>query len=215
MLVAVAASSDKLEGVLKVAGLVPWLLAACLAAACAPSVDYGATHYRCDESGTCPDGFSCVEGECVTQLPRPDAGGDDRPDAAGEDPVDMIRSESNSEILIPDNDDDGVADEIYVAASCTILDITVDLDITHGWPAELAVWLTSPWHTDVLLHEVGGDGSGDGIVGTYPTTLTPEDSLQTLVGEDGDGEWQLWVADVSSGDVGVLHGWAITLWCEP
>jgi len=183
-------------------------------AACTPSVDYGDTHYRCDRSGTCPDGFSCVEGECVNELPKPDAGGDgDRPDARDSE-VRMMRAASAPELAIPDNDEDGIADHVGFGGSCTIVDVTVDVAITHDWPDELAVWLTSPWQTDVLLHEVGGSGTGDGIVGTYPTSLTPADSLDVLFDEDGAGEWQLWVADVETGDVGVLHAWAVTLWCK-
>jgi subtilisin-like proprotein convertase family protein len=200
---------------LSVARLVPGLLAGWLTA-CTPSVDYGETHYRCDQSGTCPDGFSCIAGECVTGVPRPDAAGDDddRPDARVGDEITMLHSSSSPNLVIPDGDDSGVADEIDFDGFCSIVDLTVDVAITHDWPPDLAVWLTSPWNTDVLLHEVGADGGAEGIVGTYPTTLTPEDSLEAFVGEDGAADWQLWVADVSSGDVGTLHAWALTLWCE-
>ncbi len=195
---------------------VSWLLAGAWLAACSPRVDYDDTHYRCDRSGTCPDGYSCEQGICLEgpgSGDKPDASIFDRPDA-GEGGIRMMRAASGSELVIPDDDESGVADEVGFGSSCTIIDINVDVDISHEWPEELAVWLTSAEQTDVLLHEVGAPGTGDGIVGIYPTTLTPEDSLDVLLGEDGGGQWQLWVADVSSGDIGVLHAWAVTLWCD-
>lgn len=191
------------------------LVAAGLLAACSPRVDYDDTHYRCDESGTCPDGFSCVDGECLAGGPPTDAApdDDDPPDAAF-DPVTMLRAESDRTIVIPDDNGDGIVDQVRFDTPCAIADITVDVDITHDWPADLAIALMSPWQTEVLLHQPGGESSGDDIVGTYPTTLTPSESLDALAGEEGVGQWMLWVADVSDGDVGTLNGWAVTLWCE-
>jgi hypothetical protein len=47
---------------------------------CKLSADYDGTRYRCDESGQCPDGFSCVAGWCEAELPSgPDGGPDGGP----------------------------------------------------------------------------------------------------------------------------------------
>lgn len=41
---------------------------------CKLSANYDDTRYRCDESGQCPDGFSCIQGWCEAVPPDPDGG---------------------------------------------------------------------------------------------------------------------------------------------
>lgn len=52
-------------------------LLALLLAGCVPGTDYAGTAYRCDVDPTCPDGFVCQSGVCVTP------GGDDGDGAGG------------------------------------------------------------------------------------------------------------------------------------
>lgn len=58
--------------------LLPVLLAA---AACMPEGDYDGTEYLCAEDPTCPEGFTCEDGVCVT----PGGGAADDPGEGGDD----------------------------------------------------------------------------------------------------------------------------------
>ena len=200
-----------------------WMLAAGLAAACSPSVDYDGTEYRCNESGLCPEGYSCIDGQCLSQRPDPDAEPDDDDDDDDDDRIDarkdeggMLRSSSQPEVLIPDDFDQGVVDAVHFDVDCTVTDVTVDISISHDWPGDLFIVLQSPSDTEVELRDSSssGDGEGDGIEGTYPITLEPAESLDAFIGDDSGGAWLLWVADVDDGDAGVLHQWAVNLWCN-
>jgi iron(II)-dependent oxidoreductase len=53
------------------------VLALLVAAGCVPGTDYDGTAYRCDVDPTCPGGFTCQDGVCVTP-----GGGDGSGDAA-------------------------------------------------------------------------------------------------------------------------------------
>lgn len=195
-------------------------LAGCLFA-CSPSVDYDGTEYRCNESGNCPDGYDCRAGFCVAEGGLPDAGDDDDDDddddrADARQDSTMLRAESEPEVEIPDDFDQGIVDAVEFDTQCTISDITVEMDITHDWPGDLVIMMQSPSNTEVELRDQsgGGDGGGDGIVGTYPTTLTPSQSLDVFLGDNSAGPWLLWVADVDDGDTGTLNRWAVNLWCN-
>jgi subtilisin-like proprotein convertase family protein len=197
-----------------------WFLAGCLFG-CSPSVDYDGTEYRCNESGSCPDGYDCRAGFCVAEGGFPDAGDDDDDDddddrADAKPSSTMLRASSEPEVEIPDDFDQGIVDAVEFDTQCSITDITVEIDITHDWPGDLMILMQSPSQTEVVLHDQSGGegGGGDGIVGTYPVTLTPEQSLDVFLGENSRGPWLLWVADVDDGDTGTLNNWAVNLWCD-
>ncbi len=114
-------------------------------------------------------------------------------------------------LAIPDNNPIGITTNIVVsgAGSATVTaGFNVDLDITHTWIGDLIVTLTSPSNTSVVLHDRTGFNADD-IVGNYPGTLTPEQSLATLIGEPLDGTWQLTVSDNAGFDLGTLNSWGI------
>jgi subtilisin-like proprotein convertase family protein len=192
-----------------VARAVLMLVAGCLAA-CTASVDYDDTEYRCDRSGRCPDGFTCDDGVCQR------AGDDDdnRGIDAGEDRFAMLRAESWRRIDIPDGFEQGAYDVVQFDASCRIADITVEVDISHEWVGDLVIELTAPSGTEVDLRDHSGGQGGEDLIGTYPTTLSPSESLDDFLGEDSAGVWILRVADVDDSDVGTLNGWAVNLWCD-
>ena len=193
------------------------LLAGCLPA-CGISVNYDDTEYRCNESGRCPDGFSCIEGMCVRG--RVDAGaGADPIDAREEDDDDdddltLLRASSDPDIDIPDGITQGIIDGVQFQEDCAIVDITVDIDITHEYRGDLVISLNSPADTEVDLRDFASEEEEDDVIGTYPTTLTPDESLNDFVGEYSGGVWILEVADLDTDDVGTLNGWAVNLWCE-
>ncbi|MDB4491111.1 proprotein convertase P-domain-containing protein [Luminiphilus sp.] len=91
--------------------------------------------------------------------------------------------------------------------------IEVDIDITHSDPADLHITLTTPQGTELVLWDRGGSG-GANIVGTFPTTLTPIDTISSVGRQAMDGDWVLRVEDVDFGPLvreGVLNAWGLRI----
>lgn len=126
----------------------------------------------------------------------------------------MLTASSDREIAIPDASDQGISDEVEFTDACAIINITVDIEIRHPWRGDLDITLTSPAGTEVSLQNDVDFGDEDDVIGTYPTTITPAESLDAFLGEDGAGTWTLWIADRDDQDLGTLHGWAVHLWCQ-
>jgi subtilisin-like proprotein convertase family protein len=116
-----------------------------------------------------------------------------------------------------------VTDTITVAeaANATIAagSLTVDVDISHTWVADMIIDLTAPdgVTTFNLWNEDGG--SNDNIVGTYPggvnpnggDVLTPSGNgdFSELDGTSPNGTWTLDITDVFDGTDGVLNMWCV------
>ena len=92
-------------------------------------------------------------------------------------------------------------------------DIEVDIDITHRRPDQLRVTLTTPQGTELVLWDQDGSGTED-IAGTFPTTLTPIDTIDSVGRQAMDGNWALRVEDVDVGPLvreGVLNTWGLRI----
>jgi subtilisin-like proprotein convertase family protein len=94
------------------------------------------------------------------------------------------------------------------AAHRQIHTVRVTLDLQHTYIGDLNVLLTAPTGTTVLLHDRSG-GATDDIVGTYPDTLTPAESLDALLGQSSLGTWSLDVTDAELSNNGSLQGWSL------
>ena len=114
------------------------------------------------------------------------------------------------DLAIPDNTASGVTSTLIVSGTGAMVSssVNVDVEITHTWIGDLKITLISPAGTYVVLHDQSG-GSAEDIVGNYPLTLTPEESLAALIGEPLDGTWGLRVSDNAGQDVGTLVSWGI------
>lgn len=106
-------------------------------------------------------------------------------------------------VAIPDNDPAGATCSVSVPDTLTIQDISVDITLHHTYIGELSLMLVSPTGTWVPLHNRSG-GSADDIVGNYPATLTPAQSLESFFGENTSGTWILQMRDYGAGDLGRL-----------
>jgi cysteine-rich repeat protein len=104
-------------------------------------------------------------------------------------------------------------DTVSVSGCTTIAATTVDVDISHTWRSDLVVTLTSPTGTDVVLWNNDG-GSASDVIGNFPVDFAPDESLDSLNGESGNGTWTVTVADEVSGDDGTLNSWGVNLWCN-
>jgi len=125
-------------------------------------------------------------------------------------PVIVLDYLTQPELPIPDDFPPGVFDTLWVTDPGTLAAITVDMNISHSFIGDLRLVLISPAGTQVVLHDRGG-GDADDIVGNYPETLTPVESLDLFEGESITGAWRLRVSDHAAQDVGILHAWGLHL----
>jgi subtilisin-like proprotein convertase family protein len=106
----------------------------------------------------------------------------------------------------------------------SIADLNVFLDLTHTFPGDLDITLTSPTGTVVELTSDNG-GTTDDLFATVTfddeavasiVTITapggvfqPEGALSGFDGENANGTWTLNVVDDAGGDVGTLRSWCL------
>ncbi|HTF90607.1 MAG TPA: proprotein convertase P-domain-containing protein, partial [Planctomycetota bacterium] len=103
-------------------------------------------------------------------------------------------------------------------------------EITHTFPSDLDITLTSPAGTAVSI-TTNNAGTADNVFnGTSwdpdstdaPTdhaytnlvvvpVLSPEGSLDNFIGQNPDGIWTLTIVDEFGGDVGALHRWDLSI----
>ncbi len=107
---------------------------------------------------------------------------------------------TDTPIGVPDNDPAGIASTLTVADDISIIDLAVEVNITHTFIGDLVVTLVGPDGSAVTLHDREG-GAGDDIHQTY---AVPE-----FVGASTAGTWQLLVSDNAGIDVGSLDSWTL------
>ena len=111
-------------------------------------------------------------------------------------------------LAIPDNNTTGVTSTLNVAATGTVADLRVRVNITHTYQGDLEVSLIGPDGTTVLLHNRTG-GSADNINTVYPDLTAPAQSLSAFSGKAIGGAWKLKVRDLAAIDTGTLNSWEI------
>ncbi|WP_022665711.1 M6 family metalloprotease domain-containing protein [Desulfospira joergensenii] len=124
------------------------------------------------------------------------------PEGSGE----TIVKESRPSLLIPDNDPEGVWDEIEFFKSGLIEKIKLSLDITHTYIQDLKIMLEPPQGPALTLVEKEG-GSRDDIRAEFDS----DSKLAPLKGTPFAGIWKLWVADTAGQDIGRLNWWKMEL----
>lgn len=109
---------------------------------------------------------------------------------------------------IPDRDPTGITRSLSCDGTGRLQDITVDVDISHTYVADLIVTLIPPAGSAIHLHYKFG-GSADDVIKTYDTSTTP--ALATLFDEPVAGPWQLKISDHAWRDVGKLNRWSLRI----
>ncbi|HEU4718619.1 MAG TPA: CotH kinase family protein [Bacteroidia bacterium] len=109
--------------------------------------------------------------------------------------------------------------------------VSVTINLTHTWDADLDIQLISPDGTAALLSS-GNGGSGDNYTGTvfiqgasqnivtgsapFTGSFVPQGQMGLVNnGQNGNGTWTLRVTDMASGDSGNMLGWSITFGNTP
>ncbi|MGQ9846709.1 MAG: poly(ethylene terephthalate) hydrolase family protein, partial [Bacteroidales bacterium] len=150
-------------------------------------------------------------------------------------PGNIIYSESSTQTVnIPDNIGTGVTSIINISglsssllAGSSLKQVIID-SLVHTYVGDLKIDLIAPDNSTInLIYKRGGNG--DNFIGTVldPTasvniadivntnapftgTYIPEESFNLLTG-GVNGNWQLKIADLGIGDVGILYKWTIIL----
>ncbi|MED5262382.1 MAG: proprotein convertase P-domain-containing protein, partial [Myxococcota bacterium] len=150
-------------------------------------------------------------------------------------PVDSASFTATPFLAIPDDVGVGATDTQAIVEDIAIVDLAVQVVITHSWVGDLKITLT---HVDtgtsaVLMARPGEPASafgcsGDDIDVTFSDdaadpvedacatgtpsiggSLSPDDALAVFDGESTAGSWELTVLDSSSASSGTLEEWTL------
>jgi hypothetical protein len=132
-------------------------------------------------------------------------------------------------LAVTDNLAAGVNDDKIVATAGTLTDLDLSLQMTHSYPGDLKVTLTNvTTNTSLIIgNRLGGSGcSRPNVDATWNdasatamacrTTspgiggdIRPTNALSLFNGTALAGTWRLNVADVASGDTGIIKTWCL------
>ncbi len=136
-------------------------------------------------------------------------------------------------ISIPDNDPNGVNNDISITDDRVMVSLNIYLDISHSWVGDLAVRLThqttggsitaldrpgSPplgcGNNDIVaILDDGAAQPADDKCDSYPHAISgiylPSQELRTFSSESVSGTWRLNVSDQFQNDIGALNHWCL------
>ena len=89
--------------------------------------------------------------------------------------------------------------------------LQVPVNISHTYRGDVVLSLMSPAGATVPLKAESGSDDGVDVIGTFPTSLAPVQSLDAFAGENAEGTWTLNVSDAFDVDSGTVNSWGITV----
>ena len=126
---------------------------------------------------------------------------------------------------VPLQDNGTIISQLQVSGVGRVHNLTVSINISHTYVADLRITLISPTGKRVTLVANAG-GSGDNFTDTvfddsasrsileaaapFTGTFRPVDPLGLLKDDLADGTWSLEVSDTAPWDTGVLNRWSLT-----
>jgi subtilisin-like proprotein convertase family protein/subtilisin family serine protease len=119
-----------------------------------------------------------------------------------------FRQSSTPALNIPDNNPEGVRDQIRFNEAAIVSSVKVSVDLTHTYKGDLRLTLIAPSGASVTLHDRAG-GSANNIQGVFDSISTP--GLSRLAGQSMQGAWTLLVQDLAAIDVGQLNRWELEI----
>jgi hypothetical protein len=105
-------------------------------------------------------------------------------------------------VAIPDDDPTGISSSIPVTGSGTVTSLSMSMSITHGFPDDLRVTLTSPRGTRYVV--------SDPSTGEVHTQFDNQ-SIPAFGGEPAAGSWRLDVVDMDPTETGRVNGWSLAI----
>ncbi len=115
---------------------------------------------------------------------------------------------------------------LTIGEGFTIVDLDVELDISHTWDSDLYIYLYAPDGTSIELFG-GVGGSGENFVGTalddeaslaitsgaapFTGRFRPQQPLSAFDGMNTAGTWTLQVSDTWDWDTGTLNSWSLVV----
>ncbi len=105
-------------------------------------------------------------------------------------------------VAIPDGDSAGIVRDLMVTDGGTLTEMSVTVDITHPFPADLTIRFARDGGREFVLLTEDWSSTG-GIHRTF--------SVPGFVGEDAAGTWKLTVVDTAANDVGTLDSWSMQI----
>jgi len=127
-------------------------------------------------------------------------------------PKNIIVESVLADLIIPDDQPDGIKNELLISKAGKLSSIGVTVDITHTYRGDLNVRLAAPSGKTVVLHSDQGGRLDNLQLDLNSDSFAP---LSELAGEAIEGQWTLYVADLVKDDVGRLDKWGVTIEYEP
>jgi subtilisin-like proprotein convertase family protein len=127
-------------------------------------------------------------------------------------PKNIIVESVLADLIIPDDQPDGIKNELLISKAGKLSSIGVTVDITHTYRGDLNVRLAAPSGKTVVLHSDQGGRLDNLQLDLNSDSFAP---LSELAGEAIEGQWALYVADLVKDDVGRLDKWGVTIEYEP
>jgi len=140
-----------------------------------------------------------------------------------------VRTYNSEDTPISITDNNTIESTITVTDEGTLLDVDLQLDISHTWVGDLTAVLTSPDGQEfTLFNRIGGGGDdfadtvfddnasqsiNDGSA-PYSGTFSPEDAFAAMNGTSMTGDWVLSITDSANQDTGSLNSWSLFLVAE-
>jgi subtilisin-like proprotein convertase family protein len=126
----------------------------------------------------------------------------------GEAEDDTVTKTKVEDLIIPDDDPAGVQSVIPIQVAGTLVNIQVEVDISHTYRGDLKVRLLAPSGKAAVLHKKKADPVDNLHLSLDSQTFA---ALKKLKGEALAGEWTLHVADLWQDDVGRLNYWSLNI----
>ena len=123
-------------------------------------------------------------------------------------PQDTITSSVVADLIIPDEDPQGISSTLHIDKAGELLSIAATVDISHTYRGDLNVRLAAPSGKTVTLHNDQGGELDNLNLKLDSQNFTP---LSEFNGESIQGAWTLFVYDLLKDDVGRLDRWGLTI----
>ncbi|MGB3200005.1 MAG: S8 family serine peptidase [Nodosilinea sp.] len=120
----------------------------------------------------------------------------------------VVQQQNQTTVAIPDHQPSGVESRVAIAATGTVSDVQLEIEVEHACLGDLSLSLIAPSGATVLV-QGRTLGRQTALRQTYSLQTTP--ALMRLIGQPAQGTWRLRAVDNAPGATGNLLGWSLTL----